>query len=186
MNLIMLLLGITNKGVYMKKKLKLLVLTGLLAVGTTASAYIEVGVAKQEYASTSITGFNVGLGSDTYWDSGFYSGFDFDVNFGELYSEQVLGLGMDINLGWSFFDSLALYGLIGYNSQSIYNTSRSEFNTYLGLGYGAGVNYKITDNFAVDLKYKKATLEYFDTTEFKFSGSDFDYTSLGINLKISF
>ena len=170
----------------MRNNLKAVVFTSCLALSTVASAYMEVGLATQDYGNTTITGFNIGLGSDTYRESGFYTGFDFDVNFGEVSSEQVIGMGMDINIGWAFFDQLAVYGLVGYNSQSIYNSYRSEYDTYLGFGYGAGVNYKFNNNFAIDLKYKTATLEYFDTTNVEFTGVDFDYSSLGVNLKISF
>ena len=170
----------------MRNNLKAVVLTSCLALTTVASAYMEVGVATQEYGNTSITGFNVGFGSDTYTAIGFYTGFDFDVNLGEVYSEEVIGMGIDLNIGWSFFDALAIYGLIGYNSQSIYSSAKSEYNTFLGLGYGAGVNYKLSNNFAIDVKYKKAKLEYYDTTNSEFTGRDFDYTSLGVNLKLSF
>ncbi len=167
--------------------MKKLLLTALLTLGSVANAgYMEAGVAQLEYSGETTLGYNLGIGSDVYMDNSLYMGFDFDLIFGKLNSEQVLGLGFDLNVGWEAVKGLALYGLIGVNTQSIYNSSESIFNNYYGFDYGAGVNYQISNSFAVDVKYKTSSMSYYDHADTGHNYADMDFSSIGINLKYIF
>ena len=174
----------------MNRNLKSLILTALLSTGTMLSAasantYIQAGIGQYTYEEEDTTSYNLGLGTDTTYNNNVYFGFDFDVNFGEMYSEQLIGMGMDVNLGYTFMKSLSPYAFVGYNLQAIYDSDESQFDSYIGFGYGVGVNYKISDSFAVDAKYKMATLDYWDNSDTGYSG-DMDFSSLGINIKYLF
>ncbi len=174
----------------MNRNFKSLVLIALLSTGATLNAsnsntYIEAGIGQYSYEEEDITGYNVGLGTDTTYSNDVYFGFDFDVNFGEIYSEQILGMGMDLNLGYTFMRALSPYVFVGYNLQAVYDSGESQFNSFIGFGYGIGVNYKISNSFAIDAKYKTATLDYWDNDDTGYSG-DMDFSSLGINLKYLF
>ncbi len=174
----------------MNQGFKSLLLAALLSTGSIVSAtegttYIEAGIGQYSYEDETITGYKLGLGGDTTYSNNVYLGFDFDVNSGEIYNEQIIGMGMDVNLGYTFINALSPYIFLGYNLQAVYDSDESQFDSYIGFGYGVGVNYKISNSFAVDAKYKMATLDYWDTADTGRS-RDIDFSSIGVSLKYLF
>lgn len=129
----------------------------------------------------------IGYGVSVYTDSGIFLGVSFDFSGGTLDKNQVkienrtstknddsiYTAGGDFKLGYALFSNkLALYGIGSGIYQSIGGIDGA------GFGYGAGVDYRITDNIALNVEYKTYSM----TSNF----GDYDYDRISTGIKYTF
>jgi len=162
----------------MKKNLTAIALLGALSLNAYAGEnFIQLGASNLDFGGESATGFNLGIGTDNYKENGLYYGAVFNVDSGKVNNEKVIGFGMDIKLGYTFMKDWTGYGLVGWNLQGIYDTPSDEFNNYRGFGGGLGLQYKISESFAVNVESRTYNLKFEDV------GEDLKYKTTSINLK---
>ena len=129
----------------------------------------------------------IGYGVSVYTDSGIFWGVSFDFSGGTLDKNQVkidnktstknddsiYTAGGDFKLGYALFiNKLALYGIGSGIYQSIAGIDGA------GFGYGAGIDYRITDNIALNVEYKTYSM----TSNF----GDYDYDRISSGIKYTF
>ena len=133
------------------------------------------------------TEIGIGYGVSIYTDNSIFWGLSFDFSGGKLDSSKVkienktstknddniYTAGGDLKLGYALFNNkLALYGI----GSGIYQGIGGIDGT--GFGYGAGADYRITDNIALNVEYKTYSM----TTNY----GNYDYDRVSTGLKYSF
>lgn len=133
------------------------------------------------------TEMGIGYGVSVYFDNSVFLGLSFDFSGGKLDSSKVkienktstknddsiYTAGGDLKLGYALFNNkLALYGIGSGIYQGIAGIDGA------GFGYGAGVDYRIIDNIALNVEYKTYTM----TSNY----SDYDYDRISTGIKYSF
>lgn len=121
------------------------------------------------------------VGSKTF-DSNLYAGLGIAAGFGEIdvatanvtTKENLLEYGLDVRLGYSFGD-LDAYGIVGYDVQYIGTGADGA----VGIGYGAGIDYKAMKNLKLTLDYKSYSLSP------AVGIANFDYSALGMKLGVT-
>ena len=125
----------------------------------------------------------IGYGVSLYLDNSIFWGLSFDFSAGKLdnseikidnkttnKNDNIYTAGADFKLGYALFDNkLALYGIGSGIYQSIGGIDGA------GFGYGAGVDYRITNNIALNLEYKTYSM----TTNY----GDYDYDRVSSGIK---
>ena len=129
----------------------------------------------------------IGYGVSVYLDNSIFWGVSFDLSGGTLDNSQIkienktstknddslYNAGGDFKLGYALFNNkLALYGIGSAFYQGIGGIDGA------GLGYGAGVDYRITDNIALNVEYKTYSM----TSNF----GDYDYDRISTGIKYTF
>ena len=128
----------------------------------------------------------IGYGVSLYLDNSIFWGLSFDFSAGKLdnseikidnkttnKNDNIYTAGADFKLGYALFDNkLALYGIGSGIYQSIGGIDGA------GFGYGAGVDYRITNNIALNLEYKTYSM----TTNY----GDYDYDRVSSGIKYNF
>ncbi|MDY3203849.1 MAG: outer membrane beta-barrel protein [Arcobacter sp.] len=128
----------------------------------------------------------IGYGVSLYLDNSIFWGLSFDFSAGKLdnseikidnkttnKNDNIYTAGADFKLGYALFDNkLALYGIGSGIYQSIGGIEGA------GLGYGAGVDYRITNNIALNLEYKTYSM----TSNY----GDYDYDRVSSGIKYNF
>lgn len=128
----------------------------------------------------------IGYGVSLYLDNSIFWGLSFDFSGGKLdnskikidnkttnKNDNIYTAGADFKLGYALFDNkLALYGIGSGIYQSIGGIDGA------GFGYGAGVDYRITNNIALNLEYKTYSM----TTNY----GDYDYDRVSSGIKYTF
>lgn len=129
----------------------------------------------------------VGYGVSMYLDNGIYWGVSFDFSGGKLDSgkiiidnktstkndENIYTAGGDFKLGYALFNNkLALYGIGSGIYQGIGGIDGA------GLGYGAGVDFRITNQVSFDIEYK--------TYSMTSNVGDYDYDRVSTAIKYNF
>ncbi|MEV9527052.1 outer membrane beta-barrel protein [Aliarcobacter butzleri] len=166
----------------MFKKLTLAALAAATLTSAASAIDIHVGASSVD-AGRYGSGIEYSIGYG--WDNrdkqtngtGFYWGGSFDLGMAQLDTEDLTNFSFDLKLGYSPVKDLAVYAIGSGAIQGIEDT-----NSY-GFGYGAGVDYKISDSFAVAAEYKTYTM----TPDINgYAGVDYDYDKIGVNLKYVF
>jgi len=157
----------------MKNKLTLAVIT-ILTLATSANAKIDihVGTSKVKLAGESATAYNIGWGTNSHNENGFYWGTQFDISSIKLKDHNVTSFGGDLKIGYSFIKDLTVYALVGALGQDLRQGQG------LGFGYGAGIEYKAFNNVSLNVESKSYAMSLEET--------DYDFDSLGLNLKYTF
>lgn len=129
----------------------------------------------------------IGYGVSVYTDSGIFWGVSFDLSGGTLDNSQIkienktstknddslYNAGGDFKLGYALFNNkLAVYGIGSALYQGIGGMDGA------GFGYGAGADYRITDNIALNVEYKTYSM----TSNF----GDYDYDRISTGIKYTF
>lgn len=129
----------------------------------------------------------IGYGVSVYSDNSIFWGVSFDFSAGKLDNSQIkienktstknddslYNAGGDFKLGYALFNNkLALYGIGSALYQGIGGMDGA------GLGYGAGADYRITDNIALNVEYKTYSM----TSNF----GDYDYDRISTGIKYTF
>ncbi|MCT7536964.1 MULTISPECIES: outer membrane beta-barrel protein [Aliarcobacter] len=138
---------------------------------------VHVGIYNAKVLDESYTEFNVGYGFNKYFDSNIVVGTSIDFAYGSAditnKSIDVYTLSGDLKIGYSIFNQdLLIYGIGSGVLQGIDNKDGA------GFGYGAGADYRITKNVALNLQYK-----VYNMTSSRFK---YDYEKANLNLKYTF
>lgn len=165
----------------MKKLTKLAVVTSALALNLSAQNVVDyyIGVSSAKVLEKDFTEVNIGYGVNWYTQSDIYVGIILEFAYGNVdlensKSADVFSSNGDLKLGYSIFDNnLALYVLGSGALQSIDSMNGA------GFGYGGGIDYKFTKNFAINLEYKT-----YDMTSDKIP--DYTYEKINTNFKYTF
>ena len=137
----------------MKKLKKLLTLSALGMVLTSSlNAEIQIGVGTAEIGTASGMNYSIGYGATHTFNNGVYAGFLANLNY--LDSDEIenddnsMSLTAEGRLGYTIQD-LSLYGILGY----------AIYDSLMGMGYGGGVTYQITNTIGLGAEYKTFSLE---------------------------
>ena len=129
----------------------------------------------------------IGYGFSAYLDNSIFWGASFDFSGGTLDKNQVkienktstknddsiYTAGADLKLGYALFNNkLAVYGIGSALYQGIGGMDGA------GFGYGAGADYRITDNIALNVEYKTYSM----TSNY----GDYDYDRVSSGIKYTF
>ena len=157
------------------------ILVGLVTLSSFASAQIvsdvHVGVSNAKVLDESYTEFNGGYGFNKYFDSNIVVGTSINFAYGNpnvnSKNIDVYTLSGDLKIGYAIFNQdLFLYTIGSGALQGIDNKDGAWF------GYGAGADYRITKNIALNFEYK-----IYNMTSSRFK---YDYEKANLNLKYTF
>ena len=153
----------------------------LVALSSFASAQIvsdvHVGVSNAKVLDESYTEFNGGYGFNKYFDSNIVVGTSINFAYGNpnvnSKNIDVYTLSVDLKIGYAIFNQDLFVYTIGSGAlQGIDNKDGA------GFGYGAGADYRITDNIALNVEYKTYSM----TSNF----GDYDYDRVSTGIKYTF
>ena len=136
---------------------------------------LHAGVMQATVANASNVGYTVGYGYATSWENGIYLGGALDYDIVDVNNQSTSSFGGDIKLGYEVLNHLALYGMVAATYQSL------DKSTGGGFGYGAGVDYIISDSFAVGAEY----LTYSISPQYV-QALAYDYNKASLTLKYLF
>lgn len=72
-------------------------------------------------------------------------------------TQLIMNYGLDIKIGYLPADKILVYGLVGVKMQSLGETGAA------GFGYGAGVGYRLAENFSINFNYDMYSLTVSET-----------------------
>ena len=138
---------------------------------------IHIGISNAKVLDESYTEFNGGYGFNKYFDSNIVVGTSINFAYGNpnvnSKNIDVYTLSGDLKIGYAIFNQdLFLYTIGSGALQGIDNKDGA------GFGYGAGADYRITKNIALNFEYK-----IYNMTSSRF---DYDYEKAHLNLKYTF
>ena len=138
---------------------------------------IHIGISNAKVLDESYTEFNGGYGFNKYFDSNIVVGTSINFAYGNpnvnSKNINVYTLSGDLKIGYAIFNQdLFLYTIGSGALQGIDNKDGA------GFGYGAGADYRITKNIALNFEYK-----IYNMTSSRF---DYDYEKANLNLKYTF
>jgi opacity protein-like surface antigen len=155
------------------------VLAAFLATNAMATKEIHVGTSSVDAGafgsgieySAGWAGSNLDTGPGIFWGVGF------DLGYAQLDTVDITSFSTDLKLGYSPIKDLAVFVIGTGMAQTIDST-----NAY-GFGYGAGIDYKFAEHFAIGAEYKTYTM----TPDVGgYAGVDYTYDKMGVNLKYVF
>ena len=158
---------------------KIIVSTVLLSSVSNATLVsdVHVGISNAKVLDKTYLEFNFGYGFNKYFDSNIIVGTSINFAYGNpnvnSKNIDVYTLSGDLKIGYSIFNQdLLIYGIGSGALQGIDNKDGA------GFGYGAGADYRITKNVALNLQYK-----VYNMTSSRFK---YDYEKANFNLKYTF
>ena len=148
---------------------------------------IHLTGASSTAANIDASEIGIGYGVSVYFDNSIFLGLSFDFSGGKLDSsnvkienktstkndDNIYTTGGDLKLGYALFNNkLALYGIGSGIYQGIGGIDGA------GFGYGAGADFRITDNIALNVEYKTYSM----TTNY----GNYDYERVSTGIKYNF
>ena len=138
---------------------------------------IHIGISNAKVLDESYTEFNGGYGFNKYFDSNIVVGTSINFAYGNpnvnSKNIDVYTLSGDLKIGYAIFNQDLFVYTIGSGAlQGIDNKDGA------GFGYGAGADYRITKNIALNFEYK-----IYNMTSSRFK---YDYEKANLNLKYTF
>jgi opacity protein-like surface antigen len=155
----------------MKKMIIIAVIAALTTAGNAATKDFHISGGTSTLNDKSQPIIEIGYGVTSYIN-GLLAGVSFDFAGLKTEKETTYNFGGDLKLGITLKDT-SIYGIGALLSQSYNNSSA------YGYGFGAGAEYKITNNFATALEYKSYNM----TPE---SGIEYDFSATTIKMKYLF
>lgn len=159
----------------MKKLLALSLITSSLMA---AESFLTLGVSQSDFKyvgeRVSENTYQVGYGVEKTWRNNVYSSISFNFDYADFDSEYMLSYGGDLRLGAQLGAKYKIYA-IGSAMQQAFSKSTSGY----GFGYGGGMQYDFTKNFAGYTDFKT-----YDMVEEK--GNDYTFDTLLVGMKIKF
>ena len=156
-----------------------ILLLATIAQATPTKMNVSVGVASVDVGEKSGTGYDVGFGYGKYYDGGMYWGGEFILEYADINAINIIGYAADIRLGYTPVNTalkdFTLYGIGAAMYQSVDDRENS------GFGYGAGLEYRITNTVGVNVDYKT-----FNMKPSNIGFLDYDYTKTGVSVKYMF
>ena len=191
----------------MKNSIKKTIVATALLASTLLSAdgYIKAKYAQQdstvgEARSDALTGsmYGVGFGATNHFgDTNFLYGGEFALGYGSFedddgYENGLTTFGVDLKLGYTFFDSLSLFGILGYEGSYVvaeYENEQggTENDTLFGssIKYGAGLEYQPLHWLSVGAEYTISKPD-FESTESDFTIGSNELKVAGVYVKLIF
>jgi hypothetical protein len=160
----------------MKKIVSIALVATLITTANAAQAKrdIHFGVGLSEVINNEAeTEYKIGYGINKTFESGIYAGVVIDFGYSNSEKDSIFTYGTDGRLGVTIKD-LSTYGIVS----ALYQTFDDAITGY-AFGYGAGMEYAISDSFAVAVEYKS----YSPTME---NGVSYDYTNTNLILKYTY
>lgn len=164
----------------MKKITKLALVASAFTLNLYADTAtdLHIGASSAKVLDKDFTEFNIGYGANVYTQSHIFLGMSLDFAYGSLDLENITAdvftYSGDFKLGYALFnDKLAVYAIGSGALQSVDTMNGA------GFGYGAGVDYRITKNIALNLEYKT-----YDMTSD--SMPNYTYEKINSSLKYTF
>lgn len=165
----------------MKKITKLAIVTSALTLNLSAQTVSDyhIGVSSAKVLDKDFVELNVGYGANFYTQSNIFFGIAIELAYGQvdlenIKSADVITSNGDFKLGYAMLENkLALYAIGSGALQGIDSMSGA------GFGYGAGIDYRITDSFALNVEYKT-----YDMTSDKMPNYTFE--KINTNFKYTF
>jgi opacity protein-like surface antigen len=134
---------------------------------------VSLGASSAKIDGESYTQFGGGYTSNKRLDNGIILGFGNSIYYGNVTSDvEVTTVDMDLRAGYEIIKNLTGYAL----GTGVYQYF--DDNSATGLGYGASIEYKITDNVALEGSYK--------TTNMRYSTNDYDYSTSNFAVKFNY
>lgn len=171
-----------KKGTAVVKKLSSLLLAATLAVSSLAADEVRkavyIGAATASIENESMTEVVFGFGGDKIYDSGLIMGFHSEYSYGSIETGSsndksgVSTIEFDFKGGYSPFKNFSVFALVAGAGQYI------ESDAAYGFGYGAGMDYMLTDSIILDVRYK--------TYSMKDALLDYDYDKAVASLRYKF
>ncbi len=136
---------------------------------------IHIGISNAKVLDESYTEFNGGYGFNKYFDSNIVVGTSINFAYGNpnvnSKNINVYTLSGDLKIGYAIFNQDLFVYTIGSGAlQGIDNKDGA------GFGYGAGADYRITKNIALNFEYK-----IYNMTSSRF---DYDYENVKRSAKL--
>ncbi len=152
----------------------------LLAISLISSfAFAEfdtkavVGASSAKVDGENYTQYNVGYTAQTKLESQVILGFGNTLSYGNVDSgRELIGLDMDLKAGYEVYKDLTAFAIGTGAVQSLDN------NSSWGLGYGASLEYKLTQTVSLEGSYK--------TTDMDNSRGDYDYDTANFAVKFNY
>lgn len=160
----------------MKKVLCLASMAAVFALNGYAKDYGEDifgGISRASIDGEHKAAYTLGYGLTKTLDNKLFFGVAFSGEYANLSDGTLWGAGTDFKLGYNVWEKVNAYGIVGAKLQSV------DGNAGSGLGYGLGVDYPITRSISAALEYKTYNMNANNIP-------DYDYKTLGLNLKYAF
>jgi len=164
------------------KKLTSLLLAATLAVSSLAADEVRktvyIGAATASIEDESMTEGVFGFGMDKIYGSGMLWGFHNEYSFGTLSDDAtnedstVSTIEFDLKAGFVPFKGFSVFALVAAAGQYI------ESDAAYGFGYGAGMDYALSESVILDVRYKTYSMK--DTL------LDYDYDKAVASLRYKF
>ncbi len=161
------------------KKLPSLFLAAAIAASTLAAdelrSTVYIGAASSSIENENMTEAVFGFGGDKIYDSGFIMGFHSEYSYGSVEAgssndkSRVSTIEADLKGGYSPFKNFSVFALVAGAGQYI------ESDAAYGFGYGAGMDYALTESIILDVRYK--------TYSMKDALLDYDYDKAVVSLR---
>lgn len=161
----------------MKKVLLFAVLfVTLVAIDSYAKDYgedIHGGISAANISGEHKPAYTIGYGITKPLDNKMIFGVAFDGEYAKLGDGSLFGATTDFKLGYNVWEKMNAYGIMGAKLQSV------DGNSGYGLGFGVGLDYPITRVVSASVEYKSYNMNASNIP-------DYDYKTLGLNLKYAF
>lgn len=148
-------------------------LVSSLAMGVNAKDYktdIHIAISSSDIGSENKTAYNMGYGISKTFDNKIFTAVSFDVEYASPQRGSLYGYGVDFKLGYNFWNKLNIYSIVAGKGQS------TNGDAAYGFGYGAGVEYPVTQSVGIAVEYKNYNMVSSNIP-------DDEYEILGLNLK---
>lgn len=164
------------------KKLSSLLMAAAIAASTLAADELRktvyIGAASSSIENENMTEAVFGFGVDKIYDSGLIIGFHNEYSYGSVEAGSsndksgVSTIEFDLKGGYSPFKKFSVFALVAAAGQYIASDAA------YGFGYGAGMDYMLTDSIILDVRYK--------TYRMKDVLLDYDYDKAVVSLRYKF
>jgi opacity protein-like surface antigen len=145
----------------------------LLLNASNFDTKISIGASSAKLDGENYTQYGIGYTSNTRLENDIILGFGNSLSYGNVTSEtEVTTLDMDLRAGYEIINDLTAYA-IGTAVYQYFDDSSAT-----GLGYGGSLEYKLTDNVALEGSYK--------TTNMNYSTKNYDYQTSNFAVKFNF
>lgn len=159
----------------MKKTLLILsfIFSTLVLNANNFDTKVSIGASSAKLGTENYTQYGVGYTSTTRLDNDILLGFGNSLSYGNVTNgKEVTTVDMDLRVGYQIINDLRGY-LIGTGIYQYFDDSSAT-----GLGYGASLEYRLTNNVALEGTYK--------TTNMRYSTTDYDYQTSNFAVKFNF
>lgn len=134
---------------------------------------VSVGATSGKLDGETYTQYGLGYTANTTLNNGIILGFGNSLYYGKVKdSAEATTLDLDLRTGYEIIHNLTGFA-IGTGVYQYFDD-----NSATGLGYGGSLEYKLTDNLAIEGSYK--------TTNMRYSTKDYDYDTSNLAIKFNY